>query len=132
MGFGNILTHLYNQMNPFFPGSGSSSSSQYTCQGYTADSKALEFMNEVIPKDIEMLKKSGIDPFTNPGHLRDLALREQIQKCLSDAGNVLLGGSNNEPSLGLYIGIGAGIAAGIGGLAWYLKSRSKKSEKTSQ
>lgn len=80
----------------------------------------------------EILASGNYTPEAERGLKHSLALSNdyirEIKNCLSDPSNLISG----EPNVGMYIALGIGIAAGIGGLAWYLKSRSKKSEKASR
>lgn len=114
--FANLVSNLYKQIGPSGP-------SGYECQGYAEDSRILGVINDQIQESI----RQGLDV-----PQREYLLRDQVQKCLSDVGNVVVGGSNSDPGLGLYIGIGAGIAAGVAGVAFYMKSKNNKSKSVEQ
>lgn len=136
MGLGNLLTQLYNQLNPFVPGSGSDSGSgsgggslSYTCQGYVEDLRELRAAEEIVAR-LEKLRGNY------PAEAEQALARandhiREVKNCL-DPSNLISGGGTSDPNIGLYIAIGVGVVAGVGGLAYYLKKRSKKSEKTSQ
>lgn len=108
--FANLLSNLYRQIGPAGP-----EPKLYECEGYARDSAMLESVN----KSIENALNQGANV-----PQRYYLLREQVQNCLSDVGNIIAGSSQNDPSLGLYIGVAGAVAGGIGGLAWYMKSRS--------
>lgn len=150
MGLGNLLTQLYNQLNPYDPfnqGSGGSPTSDpsssslsgnilYTCQGYVEDLRNLGAHEDAVARLNKILADKSYSPESEQGLKHSLALSndyiKEIKNCLSDPSNLISGGGTGEPNVGMYIALGIGIAAGIGGLAWYLKSRAKKSEKTSR
>ena len=106
--FANLVSGLYRQIGPPGP-------SGYECKGFADDSRTLRVLNEQIE---DTLRQGANVP------QREYLLRDQVQNCLSDVGNVLVGGSSGDPGLGLYIGIAGGIAAGIAGVALYKRSKN--------